>query len=185
MRVSSRATIEEVVISCIIVILWFLQSFFPYRSCEDGYSDDDESTHGTKWAEDSYDKFLRDNIRIEKDATDRHDSENFRENDIFLEPSKKCKNKKYGIDEHGYHRKCYFKISDRKNDSTRILEYTTTGEWIRNITGHHLKSFFICPIPVFIRRNREVYSIEYPDSSEYGDDNIFTHRKNRKNTHSV
>ena len=149
----------------------------PESSCEDSDRDDDDGTHRTEGAEDSHDEFLRDHISIEAYSSECHDSEDLGFSDGFSYVSWEREENEDRVDDECNHRKGDLEFTDRENNSTRILEDATTRKCTREVTGHILQSSSIHPVPIFIRRNREVGGIEYSDTSEDEDDEVGAHRK--------
>lgn len=164
----------------------FIFLFVPDTDREEEYCYNNHGTHRTKWTKYPNDKLLIDYIWVETNSTKSHPREYFCRSMRTHKPPKEWKYEKNWIYDSSYHRKCYFEFSNRKYDSSRILQYSTTREGIRKITRHHLESEFVSSIPVFISRDREIDCIEYANKGESSNDQIFTHRKNKlknKNSH--
>lgn len=149
----------------------------PESSCEDSDRDDDDGTHRTEGAEDSHDEFLRDHISIEAYSSECHDSEDLGFSDGFSYVSWEREENEDRVDDECNHRKGDLEFTDRENNSTRILEDTTTWEGARDIAGHILECSCICSIPILVGVDGEVRGIEYSDTSEDEDDEVGAHRK--------
>lgn len=156
------------------MILFFL---FPDTDRQNTDSYDNHRTHRTQWTEYSYYELLVDDIRVKKYTTSWHRGEDFRWASGLREPTPESNDKKYRVHNSSYHREGYPEVTEREYNSTRILEYTRTWEWLRDVAWHRLESCTICAIPVFVGRDREIDSIEYTDSRENSDDEIFAHKR--------
>ncbi len=159
---------------------WYFYLFFlalPDTDRENTDDDDDSGTHRTEWTKYANNNFLRNHIAVKENATCREGCEDFCWAGFLREPSDQSYEQEDRVDDHGDHRECDLEFSYREDNRARILENSTTREGIGNITRHRLESGTICPIPVFVRRDREVYRVKNPNSGENGDDKIFFHRE--------
>lgn len=160
------------------MFLFFLT--FPDAECDEENRNNDNGTECTEWTENSNNDFLGNHISIETDSTSREDSEYFRWASFFREPSDKCYDEENRIDNECNHRECYFEVSDCENNRTRILEDSTTWERRIDVTWERLEYSSVGSVPVLVCRNREFNRVEDTDSSENGDDEILTHRRERE-----
>lgn len=158
--------------------LRFLQSFFPSISCEDRDRHDNSSTHSTERAKYRNDNFLRDHITIKTHTHNRHDRDDLHFRQGFTDISRKRKSKKYGIDDHRYHRE-----GNTEDKGASVREDTRTRKWLRKIARKWTKSFGIISKPECVCMIGEITCIEKSDDTEHEDYSIgFAHKKRIKNT---
>ena len=148
---------------------------FPDTDREDKNRDNDDGTNGTERTKNSNDKFLVDHIWVKHHSTGSESREDFCWEHGFREPSPESDEEEDRVDDGCYHREGDFKISNRKDDSSRILEYSRTWELVWEIAGHQLECCTVSAIPVLVGRDWKIDGIEYADSREDGDDEIFFH----------